>query len=530
MAKIEIGGKQVEVDDAFLALTPEQQGVAVDEIYASMESSGDVERKPRDMSSSLPGMLGDFQNTTQAFQSGAVQGMTLGFGDELEGGLLAIPEAIGGMFQGKGFDIGQGYNQALERARAAHESSAELNPIASITGNVAGNMMLGGALSKGGLSFMSGAKPTLGSMAGRGALEGLTYGALTGLGTGETTQERLSGAASGGAIGGALGGITGGIAGALANKAAGAAAPTANDLGEAANDAYSAARQSGAVFTDNTTQELVDGMTLAAQDARINDLTAPQATAMLTRIQQRAGQPMTVGETEDIRVFLNQLRAGTDPNEARVAGKMIGAFDDLMASLKPADFSGGDAVAAMGNIAEGRRLFSTQKKTELIESVIQKAQDMSSANYSASGYENALRQQFKNLLTSPSALQGFSDAEVAAIRQVASGGPIENVLRFVGKLAPTGVISTGIGGGAGYAMGGPLGAAGVLGAGALARSGATASTLNNANLARALIAGGGAMPQIPGVASAASQALISGAGAQSGGNINDAVRRALMGN
>lgn len=483
-----------------------------------------------EMASSLPGPLGDLQNTSRAFQSGATQGMTLGFGDELEAGLMAVPEAVGGMFQGKGFDIGRGYNQALERARGANVASEELNPIANVAGNVTGNMALGGALSKGGVSFMSGAKPTIGSMAGRGALEGLTYGALTGLGEGEGLAERLQGAATGGALGGAIGGVGGAIGGALANRAAGAAAPTAEELGSAANDAYSAARQSGAIFNPSTTDELVQGISLAAQDARINDLTAPQSSAMLQHIQQQAGQPMTVSEIEDIRVFLNQLRAGSDPNEARVAGKMIGAFDDLMASLNPADFVGGDAAAAMGNIAEGRRLFSTQKKTETIENVIQKALDMSSANYSASGYENALRQQFKNLLTSPTALRGFSDAEVAAIRQVASGGPVENVLRFVGKAAPTGIMSTGIAGGAGFALGGPLGAAGVLGAGDLARRGATASTLNNANLARALIASGGSSPAVPASNAALTQALVSSGGAQSGSNINDALRRVLLGN
>lgn len=530
MAKLEIGGKQVEVDDSFLSLSPEQQGVAVDEIYAEMQKAGETDSPPMDVSSSLPGPLGDFQNTSRSFMSGVNQGLTLGFGDELEAGLFAVPEAIGGAIQGKGFDLGQGYNQALDRARGYNEAAESLNPVANVAGNVGGNLMLGGALTKGGVSLMAGAKPTIGSMAGRGALEGLAYGAVTGIGEGETTEERIQGALSGGAVGGALGGALGAAGGALANKAMSAAAPTADDIGKSVNAAYDAARQSGAVFTDTATKELVDGMALAAQDARINDLTAPLATGMLSRIQQRAGQPMTVGEIEDIRVFLNQLRGGSDPNEARVAGKMIGAFDDLMASLRPTDFAGGDAAAAMANISEGRRLFGTQQKTAAIENVIQRAADMSSANYSASGYENALRQQFKNLLTSPNALNGFNDAEVAAIRQVAAGGPIENVLRYVGKLAPTGVISTGIGGGAGYAMGGPLGAAAVLGTGSVARQGATASTLNNANLARALIANGGQLPAIGGAQSAIPQALGSVVGSQSGSNINDALRRALMGN
>jgi len=530
MAKLEIGGKTVEVDDVFLDMTPEEQDAVVEDIHSDLEANGDIEpaRQPMDMGSSLPGPLGQFQNTSQAFQSGAQQGMTLGFGDELEAGLFAVPEAIGGMFQGKGFDLGQGYNQALDRARGANEGAEQLNPIANIAGNITGNMALAGSLP----TFSAKAAPTIGSMAGRGALDGLVYGGLTGFGTGEGMQDRLTGAATGGVLGSALGGAMGGVAGALANKATAAATPTSEQIGSAATDAYTAARQTQAVFKDTTTKELVDGIALAAQDARISDVT-PQAKALLDDIMAKGGHNMTAGEVEDIRVLLNQLRApGGDQNEARVAGKMIKAFDDLMDGLKPSDFAGGNAVAAVENLKEGRRLFQTSKKTEVIEDVIQRAADMSSANYSAAGYEQALRAQFKNLLTSKTALAGFSDEEIAAIRQVARGGPIENILRYVGKLAPTGVISGGIGAGIGYQTAGIPGAIAVPVAGSLARSGATASTLNNANLARALIAGGGKVAPPTGNMSTIAQALLratGGAGGFAGGPGNDLIGRALVG-
>lgn len=520
--EITVAGRKVTVDDSFRNLSPEQQGATVDEIHAAMQAS-----EPKNpSSSSLPGVLGDLDNTSKAFGSGFNQGVTLGWGDELFAGLMAVPEAIGASVQGQPFDVGQGFNTALGRVRDFEETQRDLNPIANTAGNIGGTMILASRLP----SFSAGASPTIGSMGLRGAADGLIYGGITGLGTGDSVEERVQQALTGGAMGGALGGAVGGVAGALANKGAAAAAPTADDLGQATNNAYSTARQSGAVFTEDATQELIDGMTLAAQDARINDLTAPLATNMLQRIQQRAGQPMTVGEIEDIRVFLNQLRGGTDANEARVAGEMIKSFDGLMENLRPGDFSGGNAVAAMENIAEGRRLFATQQKTRTIEDVIQRAEDMSSANYSASGFENALRQQFKNLLTRDGALRGFSEEEIAAIRKVASGGPIENVLRYVGKLAPTGIVSTGIGGGAGYALGGPIGAGAVLGAGSLARNAATASTLNNANLARALIASGGSLPPLPN--GAIIQALgrgTAGAGALGGTIGNDAIARALFG-
>jgi hypothetical protein len=78
--------------------------------------------------------------------------------------------------------------------------------------------------------------------------------------------------------------------------------------------------------------------------------------------------------------------------------------------------------------------------------------------FSGSGFENALRTEFRGLALNQKRIRGFTRAERAAIEKVASGGPIANALRFVGKFAPRGVISTAIAAGGGAVIGGPLGA------------------------------------------------------------------------
>lgn len=87
-----------------------------------------------------------------------------------------------------------------------------------------------------------------------------------------------------------------------------------------------------------------------------------------------------------------------------------------------------------------------------------------------------------------------------AIRRVAEGTKYANALRNMGKMAPTGVVSMGLGGGVpfmvGNAFGGPgLGAvagAGAMGSGFLARDAATRVTQRNALLAEMLARSGGA--------------------------------------
>jgi hypothetical protein len=509
--EITVAGRKVTVDDSFRSLSPEEQDATVDEIYSAM-GMGEPEATANPVASTLPGPLAGFQDFSRAFQSGANQGMTLGFGDELQAGLFAIPEAIGGAVQGNGFDLGQGYNTALERVRGIDEASAALNPIANLAGNVTGNAVLAGSVP----NFSRQAAPTIGSMAGRGALDGLIYGSIAGFGTGEELSDRAQQAATGGIIGGALGGVAGGVAGALANKSVAAATPEAEELFDQAGALYDAARDSKVVFPQQSVKTTADDIAAKVISEGLDPDLHPRATAALRRLQEASGKNMTAQDAMTLRRVIGAAAGDlNNPDQTRIASIMRQSFDDFIAQSIP------ETVAA-------NALYQTANKTQLIENTIQRARDAAGPNFSGSGFENALRQQFKGLLFNKSALRGFSDAEVAAIRKVANGGPIENVLRYIGKAAPTGVVSGGLAGGAGYAIGGLPGAAAVLGTGTAARMGATASTLNNANLARALVASGGQLQGLPAAATAFSPSA-SVAGAVGGNQANNLVARALFG-
>jgi hypothetical protein len=119
----------------------------------------------------------------------------------------------------------------------------------------------------------------------------------------------------------------------------------------------------------------------------------------------------------------------------------------------------------------------------LIQQQIDKAGIKASANYSQSGMENALRQQFKSLALNDRAMSRLSPEAQQAVKDVASGSPVGNLLRAVGKYAPHGPVSTAAGLGVGAMLGGPMGAAeggmaslAVPVAGEAARAGATAMT------------------------------------------------------
>lgn len=257
---------------------------------------------------------------------------------------------------------------------------------------------------------------------------------------------------------------------------------TVDSLKADASGLYEAAEKSGVTFDPPQVSTLVNDVTAKVMSEGIDPTLHPRATAALKRLQDVATTGMTVKEVQTMRRIL--AAAGNNvmnPDEGRIAGIMVNALDDMTAGAAP-------------ELAQARGLYSQAKKAELIESTIQKAADDSTVNYSASGFEQALRRNFKNLMTNKAAMRGFTPEEQAAIRKVAEGGPIENFMRWAGKWTAGGPVSAVasfggpaavVGGLTGDAALGSMAGLGALALGSGARKLATNATLNNARLAAA---------------------------------------------
>jgi hypothetical protein len=148
-------------------------------------------------------------------------------------------------------------------------------------------------------------------------------------------------------------------------------------------------------------------------------------------------------------------------------------------------------------LTDARDLWKRAKKTEIIDDLVASADLRSEANFTQSGMEQALRRKLVNLADNPKALRTFTKEEQNAIKLAAKGGPTQNLLRFVGKLAPTGVVSGGGSVGLGYLAGGPIGAVATPVVGGLARKGAEQLGLRNIEQLRNRLATGNTpIPQV----------------------------------
>ena len=408
-------------------------------------------------------------------------GVTFGFADELAAAATAAT-GLGAQKPGA-----TSYEAALAAER---ERNKEISPYVSIPGEIAGGLATGSALGRAGLTLLRPQMPLpTSSMVARGAGEAAAYGALSGAGAGENLEERLVGAGLGAAIGAPLG-AAGGAFAARATKPA--APPSVADLETQGNAAYTAARQAGLQVKPETTTNFAAALKNVAEEFGYDPKLQPKASVALDRVEKLAGNAASLDDLENVRKVMRVAAQSPDRADRALASRMISTYDDLLSGIGKNDVTAGDLKVAIPALESARSIWARKSKGELIENLISRAEDRAS-QFSGSGFENAIRTEFRQLAMNEKRMRGFNKNEQAAIRDVVQGNMTDNALRFLGKFAPRGPVGTGVAGGFGALLGGGPGAAAALGAGEFGRQAATAATLARAQRAAEMMRAGGPM-------------------------------------
>lgn len=298
---------------------------------------------------------------------------------------------------------------------------------------------------------------------------------------------------------------------------AAAAVPSIADLKSVAHQAYDRVDNAGHVVSDTAYDAMVNDLKSKLANEGIDKTLHPNAIAAYNRLAEAQGNPITFKGLDTLRKVSSDAIGASAMNKAdqRLGYAVQNHIDDFVNGLKPADIMGAtDPTSTIADLAEARDAWSRASQAQLIQNQIDKAGIKASANYSQSGVENALRQQFKSLALNDKAMARLAPEVREAVKDVAKGSPMGNILRFVGKYAPHGPVATLAGMGVGSMMGGVGGAAegglaslAVPMAGEAARTGATKITqaaaqkaLQTAALGRAPAAAPAALsiPSLPG--------------------------------
>lgn len=270
------------------------------------------------------------------------------------------------------------------------------------------------------------------------------------------------------------------------------AVPTVADLKEAAGELYRRAEANGVAATPQMTRQLYDNFadTLRREGqlgpkGKITDADT-STTKAFNLLGQYADQPMRPTEMDTVRRVIADGRKSAEPSDQRLSGTMLDQFDDWTRPLAP-EFDEARSVA-------GRYLQAED---------LEKARELAGARasqFSGSGYENALRTEYRALdRANINGRNHFAEPVVGAIRNVSRGTPASNAARNLGRLAPTGVVSGGIGFGVPFAVGSAVGSpavgtalgAGAMGLGMAGRGAATRMGIRNAEIAELTARNGG---------------------------------------
>lgn len=156
----------------------------------------------------------------------------------------------------------------------------------------------------------------------------------------------------------------------------------------------------------------------------------------------KSNQPKDFTELQALRTIIANGQASADANERRVASILKEKFDDYVLNIPQRDINKGDTELGTQAWAEARNVYSRMKKAEIFEDIKSRA-EMNATRYTQSGAENALVADLRNLANNKKKMRLFTDQEQQSIRDAVKGGNIQNVMRYLGKYAPTSPITAG---------------------------------------------------------------------------------------
>lgn len=406
------------------------------------------------------------------------QGLTQGLSDELAG-LARAPRGIPEAIKTRSFTpITEAYKsgQQDEAQRIAQYRAG--NPKSATAQEILGGMVsLGGAET----SNLQSLNPYV-----RAAAEGAGVGAIGGLGYSEP-GEKAKGIATGAATGAIAGPIVHGLSEA-AKSFYKAATPTLENLKSEAQKIYNQADNVGLVVSANSLQTEAQTLRNTLTQEGFHPRLAPRIEVALNEMESASSADQPLRMLQNLRRIAQTAGQSAQPDERRLGQSLLENFDNYLETLTPQDVITGDPQKAAGLLGQARTLWSRFRKGEMIHNLIENAK-LTAPNYSASGMENSLRAQFRNMAKNPNQMRRFTPEEQAAIQKVAKGGPITNTMRYLGKLAPHGSLSMWLG--LGGAIAAPQVAIPAMVGGEIMRQGAALSTKGAATAAEELARRGG---------------------------------------
>lgn len=266
----------------------------------------------------------------------------------------------------------------------------------------------------------------------------------------------------------AVGEITGSpTAGMLAGMAAGApflvgGKPSITmpreELAAKSAAAYAKAEQSGIAFNPTKFNKSMADIAVDMRKEGYTPTAYPKIASAFNELTS-SSQPRDFTELQALRKIIAGAQKSPDGEEKRLASILKDRFDTYVANAPTTDIVGASTKEGINAWETARSEYSKMMKGDIFDEMLENAK-LDASKFTQSGAENSMAQQLRQLAKNKSKMRMFTESEQDAITAAAKGGPAQNILKFFGRFAPTGPVSSMFTGGAVVAnpyVGVPLG-------------------------------------------------------------------------
>jgi len=213
-------------------------------------------------------------------------------------------------------------------------------------------------------------------------------------------------------------------------------------LDRIATDRYDQLQRSGVQLK---TDEFVNAMDDIAKGLRQEGYTPkafPKVAGAIEELTSTA-QPKDWTELQALRKMIRSGQKSIEPEERRMASILLDDYDNYLMTVPKESIASGDMKNAGQLWSEARNAYSKMKKSEVFEDMLNEAK-LDRSKFTQSGEENSLAKQLRQLAKNDKKMRLFTKDEQDAIEQAAKGGNVQNMLKFFGRFAPTGVVPVGL--------------------------------------------------------------------------------------
>jgi len=222
-------------------------------------------------------------------------------------------------------------------------------------------------------------------------------------------------------------------------------APTHEELVLESKNLYDKAKQSGVQFDTN---KFADEMFGIGKQLRAEGYTPKAYPGIASVVEEMTNvqTPKDFTELQAIRKMIQGQQKSADPETRRLASILKDDFDNYLLGAPDTHITTGSKEGTK-LWSEARNSYSRLKKSEIFDDMLQNA-ELDKSKFTQSGAENSMAQQLRQLAKNDKKMRTFTPQEQDAIREAAKGGNVQNLLKFYGRFAPTGPVSSIFAGGA----------------------------------------------------------------------------------